>query len=64
MEVRENIIDYINRNQFSKEEISMNTKVSRKKFDKGNKEDLTGEEFLKICAYLKVDPNNFYQKKL
>lgn len=64
MTIKYNVIKYINEHQLSKERISIDTKVDREKFNKNSRKNFTAEEFLRICAYLEVEPEIFYKKKL
>lgn len=64
MEIKNAIIQYINEHELLKERIAFDTNIDVEKLDENSKADLTGEELLKVCAYLGVDPEQFYKKKL
>lgn len=64
MEIKNHMIDYIREREISLGDIINNTKVPREKFEKDSLQDLNATEFFEICRYLKVDPKEFYVKKL
>lgn len=64
MEMKNKIIEYMNEQEVSVDEISEGTKISKDKFQKESNVDMTASEMLSVCAYLGVDPERFYTRKI
>ncbi len=62
MKMKNRIIDYMEQKKIEKEPLCRQLKLSRDKLDKTSDSDWSGEELLKICLYLKVDPYDFYEE--
>ena len=54
--VNEWIANYIKDQGFSVEELSFHLKLPESKLRGGTENDLSAEEFLNLCSYLKVTP--------
>ena len=50
------IAEFIEKKKLSIKEISINVNVSKKKLILGTEESLTAEEFLRLCQYLHIRP--------
>ena len=57
--VTEKIIEYLLENKINIEEISKDLGISKEKLLFKNNVDLSAEEFLDICSYLHIKPENF-----
>lgn len=64
MEMKNKILDYIDDCGISVAELSQRLQIDKEKLDKESPADWNAEELLQICAYLKIDPVNFYTGKL
>ena len=50
------LAEYIEKEQISKEDISKKLHIPVIKLFPGTQENLTADEFLKLCGYLHIDP--------
>lgn len=64
MEMKNKILAYIESQQFSKVHMAQELHMTLDKFVQGNQVDWSAEELLKICVYIQVEPEKFYEKKL
>ncbi len=64
MEMKNKILAYIETQQFSKVHMAQELHMTLDKFEQGNQIDWSAEELLKICVYIQVEPEKFYEKKL
>lgn len=64
MEMKNRIIDYMDDCGISVADLSESLQIEKEKLEKESKVDWNGEELLRICAYLKIDPMDFYTRKL
>lgn len=59
-DVTQEIANYIYKKQISINKIEEKLRIPRQKLTVDTKEKLTAEEFLLLCAYLKIRPEDFY----
>ena len=64
MEMKNKILAYIESQQLSKVHMAQELHMTLDKFVQGNQVDWSAEELLKICVYIQVEPEKFYEKKL
>lgn len=64
MQIRLQILDYMEKSEISMEDIAKELKMDKKKFQKENKKNWSAEELLEICRYLQVDPRMFWETTL
>lgn len=64
MEMKKNIIEYMEEQNISIDYISGILCIEQKKFDKNGDIDWNADELLRICAFLDVDPMRFYKKRI
>lgn len=62
--MKNRIIAYIESQKLSKVHIAQNLHMDLEKFERGNQVDWSAEELLKICVYIQVDPEQFYESEL
>ncbi len=55
----EKIVNYLSVNNINLEDISKDLGISREKLQSNSKLSLSAEEFLSICCYLHIRPENF-----
>ena len=63
MDMKNKILAYIESQQLSKAHIAQELHMNLDKFERGNQVDWSAEELLKICVYIQVEPEQFYEKK-
>ncbi|MDE6313402.1 MAG: helix-turn-helix domain-containing protein [Lachnospiraceae bacterium] len=63
MEMKNRILDYMEASSISVAELSDSLQIETEKLKKGNKADWDAQDLLKICAYLEIDPMEFYARK-
>lgn len=63
MGIKEEIRRYLKQQEISEDELIQNLKLEKETFSEESQRELKADEFCEICAYLKMDPWNFYQKK-
>lgn len=59
-EVTKEIAKYISEKQLSVEEIENDLGIPRTKLVKETEEDLSADEFMRLCLYLGVRPEQYY----
>lgn len=64
MDMKNKILTYIESQEFSKVHMAQELHMNLDKFERGNQVDWSAEELLKICVYIQVEPEQFYEKKL
>ena len=64
MEMKNRILDYMDDCGISVAELSESLQIETEKLKKESKADWNAEDLLQICAYLKIDPMDFYTRKL
>lgn len=62
MKIKDKMIEYMETCEISFDSLSKQLDIERDKFEKDSRENWSAEELLKICAYLKVDPKEFYER--
>lgn len=62
--MKNRIIEYIESQQLSKVRIAQNLHMNLDKFERENQVDWSAEELLRICVYIQVDPEQFYESQL
>lgn len=63
MEMKRKIIEYMEEENISIDYISGILHIEQKKFDKNGDIDWNADDLLKICAFLDLDPMQFYKKR-
>ena len=58
--VTKEIAKYILEQKISVDMIEKELHIPKRKLDAGTEENLTAEEFLMLCVYLKICPESFY----
>lgn len=58
--VTKKIAEYISGQNFSVDEISKELDIEVQKLQVGTEEALEADEFLSLCFYLKIKPEQFY----
>lgn len=64
MDMKNKIIAYIEAQNISKIHMAQELHMSLDKFERGNEVGWTAEDLLKICVYIQVEPEQFYERKL
>lgn len=64
MKMKNRIIEYMEACEISFDSLSDTLDIDREKFEKNSKKDWNAEELLRICAYLEIDPNKFYERQI
>ena len=59
-DVTKEIAKYISEKQISTVDLEKKLHIPKQKLDVGTKDKLTAEEFLMLCAYLKIRPESYY----
>ena len=59
-DVTKEIAKYISEKQFSITDIEEKLRIPKRKLTINTEDKLTAEEFLLLCAYLKIRPENYY----
>lgn len=62
--MKNRIIEYIESQKLSKDRIAQSLHMNLDKFERGNQVDWSAEELLRICVYIQVDPEQFYESQL
>lgn len=62
--MKNRILAYIETQKFSKVQLAEELHMDIEKFQRGNQVDWSAEELLKVCVYIQVEPEQFYEKKL
>ena len=64
MDMKNKILAHIETHNISKVKMAQELHMSIDKFQCENQVDWSAEELLKICVYIQVDPEQFYERKL
>lgn len=64
MDMKNKIIAYIEAQNLSKVDIAKELHMHLDKFQSGNQVEWSAEELLKICFYIQVNPECFYESRL
>lgn len=64
MEMKSKLLDYIETCGISVDYLSRVLNIDKEKFQDNGRQDWDAQELLQICGYLKVDPLEFYIKKI
>lgn len=59
LDITNKIMEYIETNNISIEQIARDTQISSRKLRRETKERLMATEFLRLCQYLNVRPEDF-----
>ena len=60
--VTDYFLEYFEKNRINIDEISEKTGIKMHKFSKEYKTPLTAEEFLRLCVFLKISPEEVRKK--
>lgn len=64
MDVRNKLLDYLKLNNIPAERVAKEVDISMEKLSREGKAELSADELCAICAFLHVNPYEFYDRKL
>lgn len=64
MEMKNNLLNYIQTYGISVEHLSKVLNIDLEKFQESSRQDWNAQELLQICSYLNIEPTQFYTRKI
>lgn len=64
MQIRTQILDYMEKSKISKSDVAKELMIDVEKFEKESEENWSADDLLRICGYLQVDPRMFWKRTL
>lgn len=62
--MKKSILEYMEVHKISVKDVARELNIKQEKFYQDNQECWSAEDLLEICHYLKVDPREFWKKKV